>query len=137
VPEFQVDYDKYFAFDLKTDWDRYDFFMKNLKFDEALNVIWENVRRCNAYIDKEKPWELATQNRDVLADVIYNLLETIRQTAIMLMPFMPQKADNILEHLGYDAEKVKEKKLDDLRKWATLKKGQAIEKGESLFPRLA
>ncbi len=137
VPEFQVDYDKYFAFDLKTDWERYDFFMKNLKFDEALNVIWENVRRCNAYIDKEKPWELVTQNRDVLADVIYNLLETMRQTAIMLMPFMPQKADTILEHLGYEPEKIKAKKLDDLRQWATLRKGQATEKGESLFPRLA
>jgi methionyl-tRNA synthetase len=137
VPRFNVDYDKFFAFDLKTDWDRYDFFMKHLKFDEALNVIWENIRRCNAYIDKEKPWELNRINHDVLADVIYNLLETLRQTAIMIMPFMPQKADRILELLGFEPDREKEKKLDDLRKWAVLPLGQKIKKGEALFPRLA
>ncbi|MDD5341512.1 MAG: methionine--tRNA ligase [Patescibacteria group bacterium] len=136
VPEANANGDKYFAFDLKTDWERYDFFMKSLKFDEALGVIWENIRKANMYIDKEKPWELAKSDKHQLADVIYNLLETIRQAAIMLIPFMPQKADNILEVIGFDAEKEKEKKPSDLREWGRLPEGQKTKKAEALFPRL-
>ena len=137
VPKYDVAYDKFFAFDLKTDWDRYDFFMSNLKFDEALNVVWENIRRCNVYIDKEKPWELAnSEDMDTLGNVLYNLLETLRQTAVMIWPFMPKTADNLLSQLGFDPLKLKEKKIEELRKWGGIKLGQSISKGEALFPRL-
>ena len=136
VPKYNVKYDKFFEFDLKTDWDRYDFFMKNFKFDEALNVAWENIRRCNAYVDKEKPWELATQNKQVLADVMYNLLETLRQTAIMIWPFMPETGNEILSQLGFDPAKEEEKPIIELRKWASLPLGQKIKKDKILFPRL-
>ncbi|OGY42365.1 MAG: methionine--tRNA ligase [Candidatus Buchananbacteria bacterium RBG_13_36_9] len=131
------DSDKFFEFDIKTDWEKYDFFMKNLKFDEVLNIIWEDVRRCNSYIDKNKPWELAANNDDeVLPDVIFNLLETIRHLALMILPFMPQTCDKILTQLGFDPEKEKEKGIEALRKWPGLKLGQKVAKGESLFPRL-
>ncbi len=136
VPAYDVKYDKFFEFDLKTDWDRYDFFMKNLKFEEALNVVWEHVRRCNAYVDKEKPWELAKIEPKVLANVMYNLLESLRQTAIMLWPFMPQTSENIIKQLGLSPIKEFKKPIDKLRKWAGLPLGHKIKKGESLFPRL-
>jgi methionyl-tRNA synthetase len=126
VPKYNVKYDKFFEFDLKTDWDRYDFFMRNFKFDEALNVAWENIRRCNSYVDKEEPWELAAQNKQVLADVMYNLLETLRQTAIMIWPFMPETGNEILNQLGFDPAKEEKKPIAELRKWASLPLGQKI-----------
>jgi methionyl-tRNA synthetase len=133
-----VDSDKFFVFDLKTDWDKYDFLMRNLKFEDALNVAWEDVRRCNAYIDKNKPWELASNNDDeILPDVIFNLLETIRQISWMVLPFMPQISDKILQQLGFDPAKEKEKGIETLRNWAGLKAGQKVSKGENLFPRLS
>jgi methionyl-tRNA synthetase len=136
VPKYNVDYDKFFEFDLQTDWNRYDVYMKSYQFEQALNVAWENIRRCNAYVDKEKPWELANTDRDVLADVMYNLLETIRQTAIMIRPFMPEICERILIQLGYEAEDELAKPIEDLRKWAALPLGQKIIKGAILFPRL-
>jgi len=138
MPKFNAENDKYFVFDLKTDWERYDFFMTNLKFEEALNVIWENIRAANAYIDKEKPWEMAVgAGKEDLAKVIYNLLEILRQSAIMILPFMPQTCDKILGQLGFDAAKEKEKGIEVLRQWAGLKSGQKVKKGENLFPRLS
>ncbi len=137
VPKYNVDSDKFFEFDIKTDWEKYDFFMRNLKFDEALNVIWEDIRRCNAFVDKNKPWELAANNDDeTLPDVMFNLLETIRQIAWMILPFMPQTSDKILVQLGFDPEKEKEKGIAALRKWGGMKLGQKVEKGDNLFPRL-
>jgi len=137
VPVYEVDPSKELAFDLQGDWHRYDTLMTTYQFAEALDIAFTNVRAANAYIDDNKPWELAKANdTDTLVDVIYNLLEVIRQTAWMILPFMPDTTDKILVQLGYDAEKIKEKGIDELREWATLPKGQKINKGDSLFPRL-
>ena len=136
VPKFNVDYDKFFEFDLKTDWERYDHYFKTYQFDKAVEVVWENIRKCNAYIDKEKPWELANVDRDKLADVMYNLLETLRQSAIFLRPFLPQTSEKLLTGLGYDPAKEFSKPLKDLKKWASLPLDQKINKGQPLFPRL-
>lgn len=136
VPKVKLD-DKYFVFDLKTDWERYDFFMRNLKFEDALNVIWQNIRAANAYIDKEKPWEMAVgAGKEDLPKVIYNLLEILRQCSWMVLPFMPQVSDKILEQLGFDPAQEKEKEIEVLRKWGGLKAGQKVKKGENLFQRL-
>lgn len=136
VPEYNVDYDKFFEFDLQTDWNRYDQHMQLFQFEQALEVIWGNVRRCNAYIDEQKPWELANTDRDVLADVMYNLLETLRHIAIMLYPFMPEKSVELLKQLGFDAGSEFSQPLDDLKLWSRLPLGQKLSKGAPLFPRI-
>jgi len=106
-------------------------------FGSLLEIPWQNIRKANAYIEEQKPWELAKANdTDTLADVIYNLLETIRQTAWMIRPVMPETCDKILIQLGYDAEAEKNKDFSELKTWAYLKKGQKIVKGDALFPRL-
>ena len=136
VPKYIEKKDKFFEFDLKTDWDRYDFYLKSYQFEQALEVIWENISKANAYVDKEKPWELAKQDMKALAVVMYNLLEVIRQTAIMLYPFMPQSSEKILEQLGLKPAREFKKPLEKLKEWASLPLGQKIKKGKSLFPRL-
>jgi len=136
VPKNNIKTDKFFEFDLKTDWDRYDHYMKSYQFEPALEVAWENIRKANAYVDKEKPWELAKSDTKVLADVMYNLLEILRQTAIMIWPFMPETGNEILSQLGFDSAQEEKKPIAELRKWATLPLGQKIKKGKALFPRL-
>jgi methionyl-tRNA synthetase len=71
---------------------------------DALEGVFEMLSRANKYIDETTPWTLAKDeaNRDRLGTVLYNLMEVIRQGAIMLAPFIPATAEEILNELGTD-----------------------------------
>lgn len=60
------------------------------------------LRRSNKYIDETTPWVLGKdeQKKDRLATVLYNLLESIRFSAVLLSSFMPQTAEKILDMLN-------------------------------------
>ena len=60
------------------------------------------ARRANKYIDETTPWTLAKdeENRDRLMTVMFCLIETIRQIAVLLQPFMPDTAAKIFTQIG-------------------------------------
>ncbi len=70
----------------------------------ALGRIWELVRRANALIEEEKPWVLAKEDTDRLTQVLFDVLEVVRQVAVMTWPFMPEKSELILERIGHKLE---------------------------------
>ncbi|MBV8244928.1 MAG: methionine--tRNA ligase [Candidatus Eremiobacteraeota bacterium] len=73
----------------------------NLQFRDALEEIWELVSALNREIDERKPWVLAKAGDEAALDaLLYDLCEGIRWLAVMLAPFMPQKAGEIWEQLG-------------------------------------
>lgn len=76
------------------------------RISDALEAIFALARRSNKYIDETMPWALAKDESKQarLGTVLYNLLETIRFTAIMLAPFMPDTAEQILQQLGTDVQ---------------------------------
>ena len=76
--------------------------MDKLRITDALEKIFDLIRRCNKYIDETEPWQLAKDpaNRDRLDTVLYNLMEGIRISAILLEPFMPQTSEIILDQLN-------------------------------------
>lgn len=76
--------------------------MEEYKVSDALNLIFDIFNRANKYIDETTPWVLAKDddNRDRLATVIYNLLETLRIGAVLLQPFLPEAADKIFYQLN-------------------------------------
>ena len=69
---------------------------------DALEGIFEMLSRANKYIDETTPWTLAKDeaNRARLGTVLYNLMETIRQGAVMLAPFIPTTSEEILRELN-------------------------------------
>ena len=71
---------------------------------DALEGIFEMLSRANKYIDETTPWTLAKDEskKERLGTVLYNLMEVIRQGAIMLAPFIPATAEEILNELGTD-----------------------------------
>ena len=76
--------------------------MNALKANEALEDIFELLKRSNKYIDDTTPWILAKDeaNNDRLKTVLYNLLESIRISAILLRAFIPGTSDRIFKMLN-------------------------------------
>ena len=103
--------------------------MDNLHIADALENIFVMLRRANKYIDETAPWILAKSETDFprLATVIYNLLETIRIGAVLLTPFIPSTAENILKQLNTDVT---------VRTFGGLKAGGSVGEAEVLFNRI-
>ena len=78
--------------------------MDEYRIADALQEIFEMLSRANKYIDETTPWTLAKDEaqRGRLGTVLYNLMEAIRQGAVMLTPFIPTTAEEILNQLGTD-----------------------------------
>ena len=76
--------------------------MDSLRVADGLESVMKLLRQSNKYIDETTPWVLAKDeaNKDKLKTVLYNLLEAIRVSAILLEPAMPQTAAKIYEALN-------------------------------------
>ena len=80
--------------------------MDSYHISDAVEAIFTMLRRANKYIDETTPWVLAkdeAQNAR-LGTVLYNLLEVIRTAAVLLTPFIPATAEEILRELNAEAE---------------------------------
>lgn len=76
--------------------------MDNFHVSDALSGIFDALSRANKYIDETTPWSLAKDEtqKERLGTVLYNLLESIRFGAVMLLPFIPATAEEILNELN-------------------------------------
>jgi len=68
----------------------------------ALNAIWNFVRRANQYIEQSEPWKLARQAEAtaLLDTVLFTATEAVRLLGIYLAPFLPSASNRLLEQLG-------------------------------------
>ncbi|MBP5353842.1 MAG: methionine--tRNA ligase [Lachnospiraceae bacterium] len=76
--------------------------MDNLRVADAITEIFTLFKRCNKYIDETTPWALAKDEaqQDRLAEVLYNLTESILIGASLLKNFLPETADRIAAQLN-------------------------------------
>lgn len=66
------------------------------KFDQALDLVWEQVRGLNQYIEEEKPWTIAKAgDTEHLQEVLAYQVSCLLEIADMLVPFMPDTAAKI------------------------------------------
>nr|WP_314859888.1 methionine--tRNA ligase [uncultured Undibacterium sp.] len=72
------------------------------EFGKALRAIMEQADIINAYVDANKPWELAKQpeNDAKLQEVCSRLLEAFRILTIFLKPVLPQLASQVEAQLN-------------------------------------
>ena len=115
--------------------DKYEAHMEKYAFQDALMDVFGLISRANKYIDETKPWVLGKDESQKarLARVMYNLLESIRISAVLLTPFIPDTAEKIFDQIGAG---------EDARTWESaaifgvLPADVTIHRGENLFPRI-
>ncbi len=107
--------------------------MESLKVNEALEDIFELLKRANKYIDETTPWILAKDETktDRLKTVIYNLLEVIRISAVLLTPFIPETSEKIFKMLN-----TKETSFDSINDFGKLEENITLNESFILFNRI-
>ena len=107
-----------------------------LSLHKALIAIWEFINVTNKYIVEREPWTLAKDptNQGRLETIIYNLLEALRITAVLISPFMPGSSAKIMDQIGI--ADTAGQNFETVGAWGGLKAGNALKRGESLFPRV-
>ena len=104
-----------------------------LKVGEALQEIFDVLRKANKYIDDTMPWSLAKEEgkKDRLKTVLYNLLESIRICAVYLQAFIPDTAEKIFEQLNTDV-----KDFESTKVFGQIKDGTVLSEPIHLFDRI-
>lgn len=107
--------------------------MNSMKLNEALEDIFELLKRSNKYIDETTPWILAKDevNSDRLKTVLYNLLESIRISAVLLSPFIPKTSERIFKMLN-----TKNTDYNSIKNFGGLETGIKLNESEILFNRI-
>ena len=116
--------------------DRYEEQMEKYAFQNGLAEIFRLIDRANKYIDENAPWVLARDmenNGPRLARVMYNLLEALRVSGILLTPFIPDSAAKILDQIGADSAV---RTWESAAAFGALPRTVTVSRGENLFPRV-
>ena len=108
--------------------------MKNLRVADAISEVFGVFRRCNKYIDETAPWVLAKDEAksDRLAEVLYNLAESIKVGASRLYSLQPETPEKIVAQLHTQL-----RGFEELNQFGLYENGTKVtETPEILFARL-
>ena len=105
---------------------------------EALQHAMACVARGNEYVQTTQPWALAKLADDdghrALDNVLSSLVRQLARQAVLLAPFMPNKAQDVWEQLGAPGSILEHRNTElgslDAAGWS-------VKKGASLFPKEA
>ncbi len=110
-------------------------YLEKMDFPNALAAIWKLISRANKYIDETAPWVLAKDEskKADLSTVLYNLMECIRISTILLTPFMPLVPGKVAEQTGQTLDGCT---WADGCTWGNVETGVKVCKKEAIFPRI-
>ncbi len=108
----------------------------NFEFSQALETIWNVIKRIDTMISDAKPWVLAKdeENAEILDAVLYRSLEAIRWLSVLLYPVMPEATRQIYSQLGLsdDISKINPENLT----YGELSAGTILGETVAVFPRM-
>ncbi len=109
------------------------------KISECLIKVWEFINKANKHIEDSQPWTLAksSEQKDIdrLDAVLYEVAESIRLSALILIPFMPSSCQKILDQLGID-KKIGDMRLEEDGIWGSYEGNTKTGERVILFPRI-
>jgi methionyl-tRNA synthetase len=75
--------------------------LDRVELTNALDQIWQRVRRLNRYVEEQAPWQLA-KDPERAADldrVLRTLAEGLRVVSVLLHPYLPDATGKLLAAL--------------------------------------
>jgi methionyl-tRNA synthetase len=128
VPEAEVDGDLAAQFDGAGA--RVAGLLDEAQISQALDEIWKLVRRLNRYVEEARPWDLAKDEgrSGRLDQVLYNLAEGLRVTTLLLLPYLPETGERLLDALGEEGR--------ELAELGSRPGGRRVERLPPLFPKV-
>lgn len=111
--------------------------MERLDFAAAYGALWDLIRAANSFIEDREPWKLhKAGDATATAGVLGDCLEALRVIALLASPVIPNACGELWRRLGLDGTP-EEQRLPDAAAWGRGPTGTKLEKGDSLFPRIA
>jgi len=101
--------------------------IEKMRINEAIEEILQFIRSINKYMEQQAPWKLVKTDMSAAATVLYTAAESLRISALLLQPVMPNRTEIILDTLNV---------VDRELKWGKLQTKNVIKKHQPLFPRI-
>ena len=99
---------------------------------EALGATWSLLDATNAYLERHRPWKLASGA--AVNRVVGDAVEAIRIAAILTSPVLPDASQRIWETLGLTGQ-IHTVRLPAAAVWGAYPGERRISSGVTLFPR--
>ena len=111
--------------------------MEKMEISNVIKAVWGFISRANKYIDETAPWALAKDEtkKQELANVMYNLTESLRIISALVSPFIPATAEKVWKQLNIEGE-FANVRLSDIKAWGGTPAGMTVGTLEQLFPRI-
>ncbi|MGB7404532.1 MAG: methionine--tRNA ligase [Pacificimonas sp.] len=97
---------------------------------QALEAVWREVGKTNAYFAAREPWALKKTDPAAMGSVLYRTADAVRRLAILAQPAIPIGANRLLDLLAVAPGDRDFAALDK-----SLTPGTALPKPEGVFPR--
>lgn len=110
----------------------------DIEFHTTLVRIWDIIHSANKYVDETAPWNLhKTGKTERLATVLYNTVESLRITALLVAPFMTSSALAMWEQLGLEENvPFQRQTFKAIESWGQFPVGTKVKLAEPLFPKI-
>jgi methionyl-tRNA synthetase len=98
---------------------------------QALELIWQRVRRLNRYVEERAPWQLARDpgDTDKLDETLASLAEGLRVVSVLLHPYMPDTTGRLLDAIGQPSQEYPGARFNERGS------GSRVSELEPLFPK--
>ncbi len=110
--------------------DRVRGYVRELRFNQALEEVLQFVRLLNRYVNERAPWKI--KDPEDLDRVLYTVVDGLRTAAVLLEPAMPVKMAELRAALGLG-----ELSVADVEGWGGLPDGHRLPaEAPILFPKV-
>lgn len=111
------------------------------EFGRGLALVFDALALANRYVSDNEPWQLVKSpaisiDQKRLQVVLFYALESVRLSAIILQPVMPEKTALLLDHLGTSSNERLWKHAKFGIGWQTVSSQMPFQSVAKLFPKL-